>query len=75
MQSSPSSQAVPSLAGVLLQLWVALDSLVQASRVQGLPSSQALPLPGTQVPALQASPTVHDELSEQTLPSVTGLPG
>ena len=69
-QTSPSVQGLSSVQGTPLKAtWVQPAARSQLSLVQGLPSSQASKVPGTQVPASQVSSTV------QTLPSASqGLP-
>ena len=62
-QMSPWVQALPSLHGAVLALWVQPVVASQASLVQPLPSSQLTLLPGKQTPVAQASPTLHTELS------------
>jgi hypothetical protein len=46
----------------------------QVSSVQGLPSSQLVPVPGWQTPAEQASPVVQALPSEQAVPLAAGGP-
>ena len=66
-QTSPTVQALLSEHGAVL-LWLTQPAtLSHASSVHGLPSLQALALPGTHWPLAQASPTVHALLSVQSL--------
>ena len=62
---SPWVQKLPSLQGKLLKSFAQPLAGLQASVVQGLPSSQLAALPGTQAPPLQPSPTVHRLASVQ----------
>ncbi len=66
-QASPIVHTLPSLHAALLAEFTQPEDALQVSLVQALPSSQSIPAPGTQLPAAQASPTVH------TLPSLQVL--
>jgi hypothetical protein len=57
--------ALPSLQVAVFGVCVQPVAGVQPSLVQGLPSLQFAVPPGTQLPPLQLSPTVHALLSEQ----------
>ena len=66
-------QGLPSSQGRELKAWVQLPEALQASVVQGLPSSQFSGVPLRQRPLLHTSPTVQALPSEQEGP-VRGRP-
>jgi len=67
VQASPLVHASPSVQVAVLARFVQPFAESQASVVQGLPSLQSGPAPGTHAPPAQASPTVHALPSSQAM--------
>src|SRR5262245_14660299 len=68
LQALPSLQLVPLATGVCVQPPAALHPSV----VHGLPSSQLVPEPGTQIPAWQVEADAQAVAGAHTVPSGTG---
>ena len=71
VQTSPSSQPVPSATGTAVHAPVAASHVpvLQASVI----AEQSTGVPAVQVPALQLSPVVQPSPSSQPVPSATGV--